>query len=80
MMEAQAKAGALEQSILDAEGLTLESFRPASLRGTRRFLRWLPDDLRWENDGDDLILEFSAPKGSYATALLREIRKTTDEE
>ncbi len=79
MMEAQEEAGALEQEILEEERLSLEAFRPARLKGTRRFLRWPPDDLTWEIDVHDLILEFSAPKGAYATALLREIRKTTSE-
>ncbi len=79
MMPAQDKAGQLEQAILDAEGLTLESFRPAGLKGTRRALRWRPDDLAWNMVGGDLVLEFSAPKGAYATALLREIQKSETE-
>lgn len=76
MMRAQEEAGQLEQAVLAEEGLHLEDFRPARLKGSRRVLRWRPADLAWELDGHDLLLEFSAPKGAYATALLREIRKT----
>ncbi|MFQ5340305.1 MAG: tRNA pseudouridine(13) synthase TruD [Anaerolineae bacterium] len=78
MMEARAEAGQIEQAILGEEGIMLESFRPARLKGTRRVLRWHPDDLTWELIGDDLILEFTAPKGAYATALLREVRKANE--
>ena len=78
MMEARDEAGQVEQAVLAEEGLTLESFRPARLKGTRRILRWHPDELAWEIIGDDLVLEFTAPKGAFATALLREIRKVGD--
>ncbi|MFQ5594898.1 MAG: tRNA pseudouridine(13) synthase TruD [Anaerolineae bacterium] len=78
MMEARAEAGELEQAILGEERLALKSFRPARLKGTRRILRWHPDDLAWELIADDLILQFTAPKGAFATALLREIRKIGD--
>lgn len=75
MMEAREDAGELEQAILDQEELSLEAFRSARLKGTRRVLRWHPDDLSWEIIGNDLILQFFAPKGAYATALLREVQK-----
>jgi tRNA pseudouridine13 synthase len=78
MMEAQDQAGELEQAILAEDNLTLKGFRAARLKGSRRFVRWRPAELAWELAGDDLILRFSAPSGVYATALLREIRKTHD--
>ena len=76
MMTAQEQAGELEQAILAEEGLTLADFRPVRLKGSRRVLRWRPEELRWELDGSDLVLSFVAPKGAYATALLREVQKT----
>jgi tRNA pseudouridine13 synthase len=76
MMTAREQAGELEQAILAEEGLTLEDFRPVRLKGSRRVLRWRPEELRWELDGSDLVLSFVAPKGAYATALLREVQKT----
>lgn len=77
MMRAREQAAELEQAILAEEGLTLEDFRPVRLKGSRRVLRWRPEELRWELDGSDLVLNFVAPKGAYATALLREVRKRT---
>lgn len=76
MMEAQGEAGELERSILAEEGLSVDVFRPARLKGSRRVLRWRPEDLSWKLNGEDLTLQFTAPKGAYATALVREIRKT----
>ena len=46
-------------------------------QGTRA-LRVCPKDLAYELHQDSLILNFSLPKGAYATSLLREILATND--
>jgi tRNA pseudouridine13 synthase len=65
-----------EQDILEQAGLTLQLFdMPGGLRmeGERRALRVPPGDITWSVTGENATLEFTLPKGSYATSLLREI-------
>jgi tRNA pseudouridine13 synthase len=76
MREAQETAGALEDEVLAEVGLALEDFRPVKAKGTRRFLRYRPEGLTWRVEGGSLLLSFFAPKGAYATMLLREVMKT----
>jgi tRNA(Glu) U13 pseudouridine synthase TruD len=40
------------------------------LRGIRRPLWVQVNDLEWKFEGDDILLHFSLPTGSYATVLL----------
>jgi tRNA pseudouridine13 synthase len=77
LWSAKQEAGALEQAILQATGITRARamFRAAKMKGTRRPLRYAPMDLYWRIEDKDLILKFFAPKGSYATMLLRELMK-----
>ncbi len=78
MTGAKGQMGILEQSLLDKEGLTLEGFRlPAGLamEGERRPLRVPIGTPEVRQDGDDLLLAFALPRGSYATSVLREIMK-----
>jgi tRNA pseudouridine13 synthase len=68
-----------EYEILAHSGLTLNLFDlPGGLRmeGERRPLRVPVGDLSWSVSGDVATVEFSLPKGSYATSLVREITKT----
>lgn len=69
---------AMEGAVLDAAGLSPESFtRDGQFRteGERRPLRVpLMDPKAWM-DGEELLLEFALPKGAYATSVLREIMK-----
>jgi len=44
----------------------------AEVRMMRRALGVRPADLTWRSQADTLVLEFSLPKGAYATSLLRE--------
>lgn len=77
---AHGQAGILEQSLLDKEQLTLESFRLGgglNMEGERRPLRVPLADLSAEQQGDDLLLGFSLPRGSYATSVLHEVMKTS---
>lgn len=79
MMQAQADAGEIETRILAASGIALEDFRAVKAQGVRRPMRYNPKRLTWQMDGDDqLIVSFFAPKGSFATTLLRELMKTED--
>lgn len=72
----------LEHEVLDAEGLKPEDFyRPGSLKcaGARRPLRIQLENPEVENGsdvhGDYVELRFSLDRGTYATAVLREIIK-----
>lgn len=76
MMTATDVAGTLESQVLADSGMHLEAFRPFKARGSRRPLRYYPDGLRWEMEADDVLtVSFFAPKGAYATSLLRELMK-----
>ncbi|MBT0652662.1 tRNA pseudouridine(13) synthase TruD [Geomobilimonas luticola] len=78
MKSPEGAPGDMEASILAGEGLTPASFDlPGGMRleGERRPLRVPLREPLLAEDGADLILEFSLPKGSYATAVLREIIK-----
>jgi tRNA pseudouridine13 synthase len=77
---AEAQAGLLEESLLDKEGLTLQSFRQPcglSMEGERRPLRVPMHAAACDADRDDLLLSFSLPKGSFATTVLAEVMKTS---
>lgn len=68
----------LEEGLLQGEGLTLESFNlPGGLKmeGERRPLRAPLGEPCVTEDGEGLVVEFSLPKGSYATSVLREVMK-----
>jgi tRNA pseudouridine13 synthase len=78
MTPAQGQARLLEQSLLDKEGLNLENFRLSDglgMEGERRPLRVPIENPTARREGEDLLLEFSLPRGSYATAVLYEIVK-----
>ncbi len=76
---AQGEAAVLEAEILSAAGLTLEDFRPAKLKGSRRPVRYAPEGLSWRSEDDALVVTFFAPKGAFATMLLRELMKSDAE-
>lgn len=78
LTSAQQLAGALEAELLAAEGLGFEDLRLGgglSLEGERRPLRVPLQEAAVEADGEDLLLSFVLPKGSYATCVLAEIIK-----
>jgi len=70
---------AMEEALLQSEGLAAADFDlPGGLRleGERRPLRVPLDGVDLRYDGDSVALQFSLPKGAYATSLLREVMKT----
>jgi tRNA pseudouridine13 synthase len=81
MMQALGQQGELETAILAAESLTLEDFRVGEglrARGERRALRFqVHDPELWYDDG--AMLRFWLPKGCYATAVLAEIMKVSQQ-
>lgn len=80
MMQPRGEPRAMEEHILAQEGLALDSFGAAqsgaAMEGQRRPLRVPLGDPSCTPEGSDLRLEFTLPKGSYATSVLREITKT----
>jgi len=67
-----------EERILEDEGVAAESFdlgHGLRMEGERRPLRVPLGDPLLALDGDSLLVEFSLPKGSYATSVIREITK-----
>ncbi len=70
---------AMEQAVLNAEGLTPADLDlPGGLRleGERRPLRIKLGAIDMKQENEAIVLEFSLPKGAYATSVLREIMKT----
>jgi tRNA pseudouridine13 synthase len=68
-----------EREILERSGVEPSQFDlPGGLRmeGERRPLRVPAGDLSWSTSGDAVTVEFTLPRGSYATSLIREITKT----
>ena len=69
----------MEERILKDEGVRCVVFDLGSglrIEGERRPLRVPLDNPAYHVEDDILILEFSLPKGSYATSVVREITKT----
>ncbi|MEA3301817.1 MAG: tRNA pseudouridine(13) synthase TruD, partial [Pseudomonadota bacterium] len=62
-----------EKSLLNAHQFWIEGLRHCGLRADRRPLRAPAGDLEFNLHGDQLQLEFTLQRGSYATSLLREV-------
>ena len=76
LMEAQQTAGALERQVIEDAGLKLDDFRSVKAKGSRRPIRYAPQGLTWVWEAPDvLVVSFFAPKGAFATMLLRELMK-----
>jgi len=79
MMQPAGAVLAMEQRILEGEGISCDECDPGSglrMEGERRPLRIPLEDATCLVEGVTLQLEFSLPRGSYATSVLREITKT----
>jgi tRNA pseudouridine13 synthase len=75
MQAAEGEPGDMEREVLDASGLSDESFTrfPKLTRGTRRSLRLMPGELKAEPGEDCVQLSFTLTSGGYATSVLREM-------
>lgn len=78
---AEGRVGEIEQQILNEEKLKLSDFTVPKMpklgsHGLRRAIRFKVWDTSVEHTDQGLLLEFSIPKGCYATAVLREVMKT----
>lgn len=71
-LETRNEAAQVEQ-VLSGHEFWLEGLERFGLKEDRRSLRLVASGLEHKWQGDDLILSFSLPAGSYATTLLREI-------
>ena len=80
MWTAQGPSGELEAKILSEAEVSLEQFDAANVIGTRRLGRLLPSDLDVSLRSHDLVVNFSLPKGAFATTILREIMKVDIED
>jgi len=77
---AEGELGEMEQKILDEEGITLDEFEVPKMpklgsHGLRRAMRFKIWDASAIATDEGVLVEFSIPKGCYATAVLREIMK-----
>ncbi len=80
MRAAEAEAGVQERELLEAWGGQATLERMGRLGpGTRRVVRIRPERHALHVDGQDLLLEFTLPKGAYATIILRELMKPGDD-
>ena len=70
---------AIDERLLEDENLSQRDFHKlqqwARLEGGRRAFRIPVEKLEWRFEGDDMVLKFFLPKGSFATTLLRELMK-----
>jgi tRNA pseudouridine13 synthase len=78
MRSADAEAKERELALLAQYGVTAQHFQRVERagEGTRRPARVRVTDVTQVRAGDDLVLSFTLPKGSYATVLLSELTKT----
>ncbi|MGL6297829.1 MAG: tRNA pseudouridine(13) synthase TruD [Methanobacteriaceae archaeon] len=77
---AEGIVGEQEKAVLEEEGRTLEDFKcpktpKLGSHGIRRGVRFKVWDTNVTVTEEGLLVEFSIPKGCYATAVLREIMK-----
>jgi tRNA pseudouridine13 synthase len=74
-------AGEREQRVLDRWNVSIDQFERYSkvASGTRRPLIVGVENLSIEQEPDGLRFQFTLPKGTYATMLLREFMRNEDE-
>ncbi|WP_078455993.1 tRNA pseudouridine(13) synthase TruD [Solemya velum gill symbiont] len=68
-----ADAADFEQQALADYTFWINGLQRCKVDADRRSLRTTANDLQWEFQDDMLVVSFSLPKGSYATALIREL-------
>jgi tRNA pseudouridine13 synthase len=74
-------AQALENAVAARHAALCDGLEHAGLEQERRALLLRPADLAWEwPQGNQLLLTFALPAGSYATSVLDAILRTTEPE
>ncbi len=69
----------MEQQIADQYAQFAEGLEKAGMKQERRAMRLLPAKMQWQFEDDkSLVINFELVKGSYATALLRELADIHD--
>ncbi len=69
----------LEQSVLNEYSDLIEALCKQRVKGARRPLRIVPEDLDWQwQDDETLMLSFKLSPGAYATAVIRELAAYKD--
>jgi len=79
MKRPEGDAWELESEVLKQAGLEMSQFDLSGglrMEGERRPLRVPAGELSWSASGDSVTVDFTLPKGSYATSLIREITKS----
>lgn len=76
MWKACGESGMLEEEVFSSFGIGWEAMEKSGISGTRRLGRLLVPDLRIEKCQEGLLLNFTLPKGAFATTVLREMMKT----
>lgn len=67
------KAQELEKPILDAEPDLMKLICGNRMRHDRRSVALYAENMAWQVEGDDVVVSFSLPSGSFATSILREV-------
>jgi len=74
MTPAQGESARLEEQILEEQQIDMQTLKDARLTGTRRQGILIPQ-IAVEQQTDSLCLNFSLPKGAFATIVIREFTK-----
>jgi tRNA pseudouridine13 synthase len=77
MSKPKDESHALENEILEEMEIDLEEFRAQRVKGTRRIGRVLPE-ITVTGQENGVKLDFTLPKGGFATTLLREFMKNDE--
>lgn len=76
---ATAEVAELERSIAEETPAFMQSLEKAGMKQERRAMRLLPVNMQWQHQaGNCLVVSFELTKGSYATAVLRELGDIID--
>ncbi|MGF1687699.1 tRNA pseudouridine(13) synthase TruD [Photobacterium japonica] len=68
-----ADAQAFEMAIVEQEPALLKLIRDNRMRHERRTLLLKPEQMAWQQNGDQMTVSFALPAGCFATAVVREL-------
>ena len=69
----KAVAAELESSVIEQYPVYRDGLVAARVQAQRRSCRVIPDDVRFDRQGNDVVIAFTLPPGCYATVILDEI-------